>query len=505
MRSFLGSLPRIGALAAFALGVVIGCGEEATVEPAPLATEPADASGGGSAAEGPGGGADGGDGGSVVTGNPTPKSGARTKLVHTDFDGATSYAGFHDATLNTPCTVETWPDGSSRCTPNTSPATNVYFSDAACAQKIVSVSRSGTAPVPGFAAERSTCGAIEGLWKVGALRTSPTFHYKDYTTGVCTATTLSSPGYELHDLAGAVLATDLAQVTTSAPGPARLTQLWYTGADGFMGPARIHDRALDTSCVLEPITDAPTATCAPQSMNPSGYFADNACTVVTAQAGGACAKPALVRHGGCFGAPRFFLPAADEVPRETLFAKSSLGCRATSGVSTATYHLLGTEVTAAVVSRAPAASTARIRAIVHQADGEALHGHTALFDGVKGVECVPWGIATATGIQQYCLPRATHSNQFYSDTSCLTRIDVVPVQRGGATCGPVVNPRLVRKSVTSAENAVHRVSAAPHAAPVYRSDLGKCVLVDRAVTEIFDLGAAVPLTEFAVGTKVIDP
>ena len=475
-----------------ALLVLCGCGEVTiTVTDAPIAPD-----------AGPG----------TIDG---AKSGTRIKLVWDDFAGTRSWAGFFDAQRQEACRITAWGDGHSYCVPSSSGQT--AFRDAACTQQVGRVYQDTsctTAPPPTYLIDYQdgACSyAAAHLYRRGT-KIAVTQWFDKGTDGTCYGP-YTATSYDFYALGAEVVpATDLAAVTLGAPlGSTRLDPRGYTSADGFAFPGAIHDAAAGIDCMPQsPYAGATEATCVPIDAGYASYYQD-----------ATCSKGELELDKSC-AAPQFAVSYADSCPNThgryyavgaansgaALYYKSDTTCMATTA-SPANYHYygLGNELVLATVARAPDVDAGhRVVAIHDTWDGNS-YRDGMLYDGMTGTECSPYTFPDGT---VRCIPSAYGTSTYYTDSACNFAIELMGLYTGGSSCSP---PPLPSYAITYVPDAlgtckstydIHPV-AAPYTGVLYEKFGTTCYQLSTTYEAFYRVGAMLPVSTFAAGTRMTDP
>src|SRR5262249_22019633 len=109
-----------------------------------------------------------------------------------------------------------------------------------------------------------------------------------------------------------------------------------------------------------------------------------------------------------------------------------------------------------------------------------------------------------------CIAYGGYISTYYTSSACSTPVDVAELYTGPATCMPPVVPKYARKYVApppgtcAYSTEVHTITTA-HTAAGYQGSPGACSVYTPYEGKLYNVGAAVPLTDFVAATLVTDP
>lgn len=450
--------------------------------------------------------------------NDGAHSGTRLKLTWYAFaDGTRQWSGFYDAERKEYCSIfSSWADGKSYCVPNSNG--NIVYANAGCTAKVAQVyQQPGCAtPPPAYILDYapSACNSVPAhIYVRGAAQAVASYWYKN-TDGSCGGPYTSSN--ETYYALGAELpTTSLVQVALGAPvGTARLGERFYTSPDGMRFPWSIHDAMLGADCypTYSNYTDgASTAVCGPDNASYASYDHDAACSQPELDIPKACPTPPYAAvystSTTCPSDPPHYYTVGAALPSTPLYYPSGPSCVMTTGQPTESYFGLGQPLALATLSRTADTLAARRIQLIHYASPDGLSFRDySLFDSQQGADCYPTTLPDGT---IRCVVYGGYMTTYFSDKSCLNPIDLVELQTGPASCGPPTVPKFAQKYIAPQPGTctytteVHPITAA-YAGTVY-TNYGVCAAYVPNQTRLYNVGAAVPLTDFVQASLVTDP
>ena len=442
------------------------------------------------------------------------KSGTRLKLAWTDFAGTRAWTGFFDAQRQESCDIVTWSDGHAYCVPSSSGQTS--FRDAGCTQQVGRVYKDTscvTAPPPAYliAYDDGACTyAPSHLFQRGT-KIAVTQWFSKASDGTCYGP-YDATGYDFYALGGEVVpASDLVAVTLGAPlGASRLDPRTYTSADGFAFPGAIHDAAAGIDCVPQsPYAGATSAQCVPLDAGYASYFHDASCAAGELEIDQSCA------------APQFAVSYADSCPTthgryyavgalnsgSPLYYKTDTTCTATTPSTSYRYYGLGNELVLATVARAPDADPGHRIAPIHDTWEGNAYRDAMLYDATTTTECSPYGFPDGS---VRCIPTGYGTSTYYTDPACNFAIQLMGLYTGGPSCSPPPLPSYAISYVPDTAGTckstydVHPVTS-PYTGALYEKYGTTCYQLTTTYEAFYRVGAALPASTFAAGTRMTDP
>lgn len=437
-------------------------------------------------------------------------SGTRLKLVWFNFaDGTRTWAGFYDAQRKETCTVsadEPWSGGHTYCIPDH--GGSVAYSDAACTQKLAQVFHdpSCTRPPPTYVVDgTTTCGYVaQHLYTRGDPAT-PASYYLRFSDGSCTGP-FPTTGYDFYQLGLEIQPTALVELQLGAPSSAaRLSERFYQTADGMKLPAVIHDAMLGTDC--RGTGTAGNLVCMPDGA-PASLFHDAACTEPEAALPTSCtAPPYLVASDACPSAPPHLYTAGSPIAAPPLYRQSAGTCTTANGSITNTYYPTDQAVGVARLDAMTETLSGRRLELVHYTTTDGLAFRAGVHDTQGDTDCAPTVLPDGT---VRCVPIAATVTTYFTDSQCMTPIDLVEVSTGPASCGAPTMPQYAHKAIQPPPNScqyaleLHAITA-PYTGPLYRDNTLVCTGYAPVQTAFFTIGPAVALDTFEAATQSTDP
>jgi hypothetical protein len=426
-------------------------------------------------------------------------SGTRLKLQWNDYGGTREYVGQYDVILDATCTPQPWADGSTYCTP---PVGVVAFTDDACTQQ-VGMSTVGTSecprdPLKFFTINDFTCSRLVrvAMYPAGVELTPPAHYYARDSTGACTGP--FAPGsYRFFALGPAIQPAELvAQTDTALPGQGELIQHVYAGSDGSQKLASVYDTTLQVACNL-----SSDGACVPSDANAAGFL-DETCTTGLASGLRGCPRPsygARALQPGCADQDLHYFALGAAAPGSALYVRGSSTCVASTRDPNREYYTLGDEIVPAVLQRRLDEVPGRQVVGSRFALGAASFGPISLYDTTHETAC--------STIDGQCLPASGGVLSYYADPSCTAPIELAQVYSGAQGCQTPAPPSFARKATSSGCTTTYRVFhvGARHQGAVYAQSGTSCNLVPTVGSTLFDLGAEVPIDQFATATAGTDP
>jgi len=435
------------------------------------------------------------------------RSGTRLKLIWTDYSGTRQLAGAHDAMLDADCYPQGWDDGATYCVPGNS--SSVGFTDAACTQAIgiAYIDPTCGAPPPDYFIDyaQTLCSAApRRLYGRGAAIAATQYYSLD-GTGACVGPS-ADPNYHYYTLGAELPSSALIELTaTLVPSTGRYAQGYLESADGgkFLGPTR--DTQLGTTCYMSRYLDTDAVGHCQLSASYAPYFGDAACSQPKAGIAASCAAPAFLvsypqttcpedQH------PTYYAAGGAGGP---VYADDSGACAALVPDPGTVYYASTSAVSIGDVAWARDAVAGRQIQLAHFTDGDVRIRDYGTYDEPHDTRC--YGV-TENGATR-CLPLSASVSEYFTDPACANPIDLIEIYDPGPTCAPPALPALAIKFTAPTTGCEYRhevyTVGSTYTGPLY-SNFGVCAAYT-TTNFLYRTGASVPLTEFAVGTRVVDP
>lgn len=455
--------------------------------------------------------------GTTTDAGPDPNDGAhsgtRLKIVNWVFpDGTRQWDTFYDSQRKENCYLYgPWPDGNIYCTPN---GASVVYSDAGCTTRVAQVYRDpncAQAP-PMYALDwnYTPCTSTPSHLYVRGGKLTLTAYYFKGSDGTCGGP-YTSTNEDYYSLSAEVTTTDLVKLSVGSPvGASRLNERFVTSSDGLQFPWTVHDSMLGDDCYTTYYGDgAPTASCAPSSSWYAAYAHDAACTVTELSINRTCGAPKYANtypYNACPTDPEQYYTVGPALAGSPLYYPSGGMCYATTADPSQSYYGVAQPLTLATLTRTPDAVAGHRMQLVHMTTPDGLRWRDySIYDTQKAAECYPFTLPDGT---TRCITWGNYSQQFFSNSTCTTPIDLVQLSTGPSSCGAPPVSKFASKYVpppagTCAYSYEVHIMGAQYTGPVY-TNYGTCTRYLPTQTEFYALGAVVPLTDFASASTITD-
>jgi hypothetical protein len=444
--------------------------------------------------------------------NDGAHSGSRLKLTWFVFaDGTRQFDGLYDAQRKESCFIYDWADGSAYCTPDYSGS--IVYTNAGCTQKVAQVYKdpSCAQPPPSYLLEygTGTCTYQPAHLYARGSATSVAQYWYRYSDGTCGGPFTGSY-YDFYTLGGEIPTTELVKVTASSPtGVGRLGQRFYQSSDGMRRPGPVHDAMLGADCYPSTSSDPTIATCVP-STSYAGYLHDAACTQPELGVASSCPKPAYSAYydnNACPGQSAHYYSTGSAVAGTPLYYKNGNTCVATTAAPNTTYYQVGPELALTTLGLETDNVASHRLQVMHYKTAEGVRVRRyPLFDTANGTQCYP---STLPDKSIRCLPAGSYTSTYYTSSTCTQPIDVIEVSTGPASCAIPTPPKYASKYIPPAAGTcsysyeLHTVTT-PYTGPLY-TNYGTCQPYTPTNVRVYNIGAALPLTDFMSATSLTDP
>lgn len=416
-------------------------------------------------------------------------------------DGARQFLGWRDTGRNTDCSFWVSGDGVVRCLPIPMLYGGSYFADSACTQP-VALDYGGPCPSSNLinAPDYSGCPARSRVFNRGSQVTNPdggapAAYYK--SGGSCYSTQTGSAKvyrYGTEVPPSSFIGTTRA-VSDLVGSYQRATLTGDDGCKAFGGP---EDKTGGFGCYLGVAKDL-THRCLPAG---SAYMSSNS------YANSACTQPLVQENQSACPTPRFATlydsatcPASMSVfgvgaPVGTPFLKSGSSCMAGTASPAWRYYAAGSESNpSSFLSASPVDGPAFGRLVAKELElGPNVRATRNWFDTQLGSNCF---FATAADGQWRCLPSDDAYVQYYSDSTCTTR---VAASYDGCT------PKYARSydsNFCPQRMALYPVISRYTGASYYKSGSSCSPLTPGGQSAFWTIGSELPATTFVPGTESV--
>ncbi|MDB4953809.1 MAG: hypothetical protein JWO36_1378 [Myxococcales bacterium] len=453
-----------------------------------------------------------GDGG--LDPNDGARSGSRLKLTWFVFaDGSRQLDGLYDAQRKESCFIyPNWADGNAYCTPDF--GGTIVYTSASCTTKVAQVYRdpSCARPPPTYLLDysTSTCSYQPAhLYTRGAPTSVAQYWYKN-ANGSCSGP-FTGASYDFYSVGGEVSLIDLVKLTVSSPvGAQRFGQRYYQSSDGMRRPGPIHDAMLGVDCYPNVYADPTVATCVPSGAGYASYDHDAACTQPELGIQTSCPKPTYTEYydgNACPStAPRYYT-TGNAVSGTPLYFQSGSSCVATTPTANTTYYQVGAQLSLATLQLETDNAANRRLQLVHYTTTDGVRARDyALYDSAKTVQCYPTTMPDGT---IRCFPSGGYASTYYANSACTQQIDLVDLYGGPSSCGSPPVPKYASKTITPppgscAYSSETHLITTPYTGPIY-TNYGSCQPFTPTNTRMYNVGPALPMTDFVSGNVFTDP
>lgn len=450
--------------------------------------------------------------------NDGAKSGARLKLTWYQFtDGTRQFSGMYDSQNKETCSpyYSEFTDGKTYCVPPVG-GQLVYTNSTCTAAALHYYVATTCAQDPAkYFLDYATVGCEthpSHVYLRGAKIPNTTYYYKS-STGTC-STGYAPQSYDaLYQLGTEVPKSDLVELVLSVPeGTGRLGVRYYESADGMRFPWRLHDTMLDADCSASYYSDASTAArCVPDDARYAYLAHDATCSQLELSIGNTCAKPSYAYtypDTSCPDDSESYYAVGAQLASTPLYYPNSGTCSATSASTNTNYYALTTPITPAPLSYAADTGTEHRVQLIHYTspEGTRFRDPYKLYDAEKGTPCYPETLPDGT---IRCVAFGEYISTYYTSSTCTTPIDLVEVYKGPVTCTAPVVAKYARKDIAPEPGSctygteVHTVTT-PHAGTVYSGSPGSCFPYSPYEGVMYNVGPAVPLTDFVLAAQAMD-
>lgn len=445
--------------------------------------------------------------------NDGAHSGTRLKITYWVFpDGTRQWNAFYDSQRKETCYLyPAWPDGNYYCTPS---GASVVYSDAGCTAKVAQVYHDPNCPQPAptYALDWSytACTSGPGHLYLRGSKTTLAQYWDKGSDGTCYGP-YSVANNDFYNLGAEVVPGDLVKLTVgAASGGNRLGVRFVTSSDGLAFPWAVHDATLGDDCFTSYAGDgAASARCAPSSAWYAGYSHDSTCATTELGVPRSCAAERYAvayPYSACPAAPDVYYTVGAAVASSPLYSPSGGQCYSATADPTYNYYSVGQQLDLATLMRAPDTITGHRMQLIHMTTSDGVRWRDyPVYDSQKNAECTPFTLPDGS---IRCIAWGGYAQTYYMDSACTRAIDLVEAATGPASCGAPPISKFASKYVPPPPGTcaysyeVHAMGAA-YTGPVYLNG-GSCTPYAPAQTTFFQLGAAVPLTDFASVTVVAD-
>jgi hypothetical protein len=439
-------------------------------------------------------------------------SGTRLKIRWYDYgNGTRSTAGLFDVERNESCFYATWSDGNIYCMP--SDTAEAVYTDKQCTQLAARVFHSTcNTRTPGYLVESTTAAcssSVKRLFQRGPQLTATQYYVPDFS-GTCQGpfsdadSTYYLPGTEVPSSKLVTLSLDKPDHSVRLSAPA------YTSADGARFRSSMYDSQLDTRCFFSiDYAGAGTGVCAPSSAGFVNLFRDAGCTLPVVDGLKACPAPQFAQQPTkpeCPFSSSTYYRIGTPVALPAAYSGGPGSCSATSISADSSYYLLGDPVPLAPVSRVRDNAAGSPLQVIRYVAGSLTFRDGSLYDNTLGAECHTQQISD--GVYR-CIPSNTNIQQFFTNSTCTTAIDLVEVFGGPASCGAQPLPTFASRSLPPPTGScvsgleMHMVGA-EYTGALFQN-LGMCAAVPAGGSHYYRVGAAVAMTQFQPASLMTDP
>lgn len=450
--------------------------------------------------------------------NDGAHSGARLKLTWYQFtDGTKQFSGMYDAQNKEPCSpyYGKWTDGKTYCVPQaggelvytnstcTSPALH-YYVPSVCPQ-----------PLAKYYLEYGTVGCTSvpaHLYLRGTQVQAATYYYKN-SNGTCSTAYTSQSYDQFYNIGTQLPNSDMVELTLGAPeGTGRVGVRYYESSDGMKFPWEMHDSMLDADCAAEYMNDVSSvARCVPTDARYAYYAHDAACTQTELSLASTCTAPAYAYTYPAAYCPddyETYYTLGAQQPSSPLYFPSGGSCLSTTAASGTSYYAVAGQITPAPLTYAADTGTAHRVQLIHYTtpEGTRFRDPYKLYDQQMGTACYPTTLPDGT---IRCVATGNYIDTYYTTSACTTTVDVVEIYKGAATCAAPIVPKYALKDIAPDPGTctygteVHPITT-PHTATVYTGSPGSCSVYTPYEGVLYNVGAAVPLTDFVAAAQTMD-
>jgi hypothetical protein len=193
-------------------------------------------------------------------------------------EGDRGWTGWHDSELQEDCDFVETEEGVWRCVPTAIESARYRYLDAQCTDPVIAIADEQCGPPDRVRLIRqSGCSEYTELRSVGEDLSPPTVVYAlDLSSGLCLADSVD--GWSFFAVGDVLPMSQYVVAEERSVGTARLTTQVLVSSDGAYTATGWHDSRLDASCWSTRAIDG-LDRCLPASLNRTGYFAEDQCTV----------------------------------------------------------------------------------------------------------------------------------------------------------------------------------------------------------------------------------
>jgi hypothetical protein len=383
------------------------------------------------------------------------RAGSRLRPIVTTGGGAKIFNRMHDTLLDVDCTYVTLSDEQRHCAPDPKPGGTVYFTDAACTQKIVGWVASCAPATPvkyaSYVDASIGCGARPEILELGVASAPATTYAKN--GAACDVYAGSALAY--RSVTRAVPPSELvpATVTREARG-AQLFATYLDGADGSRQPFEIESGGAHAGACFESRMADGVTRCTPASLAYlGGQFTDATCTKPAALQAGymleTCKLPPVAVESDHYDTcTDQYSPSLFDVGPKVAGASyqgSPASCTTSpSPGQGSTFWAQGAAIPDtdfAVVKHVRGTTTPLTVDSLAAATGETLHA-ASLFDPAHAFACAGW---QTSDHKTRCVERQRADVTTYADAACSQPLAIVYHASPG--CGPRAVPSYASLSV----------------------------------------------------------